>query len=116
MVCVNWTFVLSGNEGLEAAFQSVGEDPSPLTDRYLLKFSSRGAAELLLHLPGEGGQQGDIPSLGFPVQVGDGGVPRPSSSPLHGRACPPALRRLLSPLRLTAGLGLERAVDTPFHR
>ena len=38
MVCVSRTFVLSGNEGLEAAFQSVGEDPNPLTDRHLLKF------------------------------------------------------------------------------
>ena len=48
MVCVSRTFVLSGNEGLEAAFQSVGEDPNPLTDRHLLKFSSRGATELML--------------------------------------------------------------------
>ena len=49
----------AGNEGLEAAFQSVGEDPNPLTDRHLLKFSSRGAAELMLTwLIAPGTQQG----------------------------------------------------------
>lgn len=48
MVCVSRTFVLSGNEGLGSLPVCKEEDPNPLTDRHLLKFSSPGAAPRLM--------------------------------------------------------------------